>query len=62
MIRSVFALVTVGLIIVAIAAHMLGADDVADWSGTGAYFALVLALIASVFEALFARWRSRRTR
>jgi hypothetical protein len=61
-IRAVFALVTVGLIVVAIAAHAFGAGDIADWSGTGAYFALVLALIASAFEALFARWRSRSTR
>jgi len=60
-IRALFALVAVGLIVVAIAAHVLGAGEIADWSGTGAYFAIVLTLIASVIEALFARWRSRKT-
>jgi hypothetical protein len=50
-IRALFACVTVGLIIAAVAAHMLGAQDVADWSGTGAYFAIVLALLAATIEA-----------
>jgi hypothetical protein len=50
-IRAFFALVAIGLIVSAIAAHVLGVQNVADYCGIGAYCAIVLALLAASVEA-----------
>lgn len=51
MIRAIAAVVAMLCIVAAIAAHAVGALDGAEWFGDCAYFAIAVAVAASLVES-----------